>query len=185
VRVRIGKSADSKRLETVDALMSFIKAFPSTEPFIADLVAKNLDTPGSEEMAKRLRNMVPPQALADPDDPEAPQPPDPMEDPAVQLELGEKQAKIELTQQQARETSAKADKLELEIGLHVEAAKAGQHPMQNEARNAQLTADSQELTNTLDRDQAQRGEHEKQAPYAELARQLEEAQAAKRAGQVH
>jgi hypothetical protein len=52
-------------------------------------------------------------------------------------------------------------------------------------RSAQLTADEQELSNHLNRDQASRGQHEKQAPYAEIARQLEEAQAAKRQGQVH
>ena len=54
-----------------------------------------------------------------------------------------------------------------------------------EARNASLTAEQQELANYLDRDQAQRGEHEKQAPYANLARQLEEAKAARAQGQVH
>jgi hypothetical protein len=180
VRVRIGKSADSKRLETVDALMSFIKAFPSTEPFIADLVAKNLDTPGSEEMAKRLRNMVPPQALADPDDPEAPQPPDPMQDPVVQLELGEKQSKIEKTQAETRKIQLEADALEFNTVLDVDQAQQGQHPKQMEARNAALSADDQELSNTLNRDQAQRGEHEKQKPYADLSRQLEEAMAAKK-----
>jgi hypothetical protein len=57
--------------------------------------------------------------------------------------------------------------------------------MQNEARTAQLTAEQQELTNTLDRDQAMRGEHEKQGAYADLARQLQEAQAAKRQGMMH
>jgi hypothetical protein len=185
IRVRIGRSADSKRLETADALFNFAKAFPEAAPFISDLVAKNSDWPGAEEIAKRLRNMIPPQALHDPDDPEAPQPPDPMQDPVFQAELGEKQSKIELTKQQARETSAKADKLELEIGLHVDAARNGMHPMQNEARNAQLTAEQQELSNSLDRDQAQRGEHEKQAPYANLARQLEEAKAARAQNRVH
>jgi hypothetical protein len=185
VRVRIGRSQDSKRLETVDALMQFIKSFPSTEPFIADLVAKNLDTPGAEEMAKRLRNMVPPQALADPDDPEAPQPPDPMSDPVVQLELGEKQSKIEKTQAETRKISIEADLLELNGTLEADQAQQGQHPKQMEARNASLTAEQQELANSLDRDQAMRGMHEKQAPYAEIARQLEEAQAAKRSGQVH
>jgi hypothetical protein len=185
VRVRIGRSADSKRLETVDALMQFIKSFPSTEPFIADLVAKNLDTPGAEEMAKRLRNMVPPQALADPDDPEAPQPPDPMSDPAVQLELGEKQSKIEKTQAETRKISIEADLLELNGTLEADQASQGQHPKQMEARNASLTAEQQELANHLDRDQASRGEHEKQAPYANLARQLEEAKAARAQGRVH
>jgi hypothetical protein len=185
VRVRIGRSADSKRLETVDALMNFIKSFPSTEPFIADLVAKNLDTPGAEEMAKRLRNMVPPQALADPDDPEAPPPPDPMQDPVVQLELGEKQSKIEKTQAETRKIQLEADLLQINGTLEVQQAEQGAHPKQMEGRTAQLSADKQDFDNSLEMDQAMRGMHEKQAPYAELARQLEEAKAARAQGRLN
>jgi hypothetical protein len=184
IRVRIGRSADSKRLETADALFNFAKAFPDAAPFIADLVAKNSDWPGADEIAKRLRNMVPPQALIDPDDPNT-QPPDPMQDPAMQVEVGEKQAKIKLTEAQARKTHLEADALEFGTALEVDQAQQGQHPKQMEARNASLSAEQQELTNTLDRDQASRGEHEKQAPYAELARQLEEAKAAKAQGRMH
>ncbi len=184
IRVRIGRSADSKRLETADALFNFAKAFPDAAPFIADLVAKNSDWPGADEIAKRLRNMVPPQALIDPDDPNS-QPPDPMADPMVQTELGEKQSKIKKTEAETRKINLEADALEFGTVLDVEQAQQGVHPKQMEARNAQLTSEQQELTNSLDRDQAQRGQHEKQAPYAELARQLEEAKAAKRQGQVH
>lgn len=185
IRVRIGRSADSKRLETADALFNFAKAFPEATPFIADLVAKNSDWPGADEIAKRLRNMVPPQALADPDDPEAPPPPNPLDDPVVQLELAEKEAKVEQTKAAARKTGLEGDKLAIEFGLAMDQARAGMHPMQQEARNAALSADSQELGNELDRDQAMRGMHEKQAPYAELARQLQEAKAAKAEGRVH
>jgi hypothetical protein len=148
-------------------------------------VAKNLDTPGSEEMAKRLRNMVPQQALADPDDPEAPQPPDPMQDPVVQLELGEKQSKIEKTQAETRKIQLEADALEFNTVLDVDQADHGMHPKQMEGRNAQLSAAKQDLDNSLEMDQAQRGMHEKQAPYAELARQLEEAKAARAQGRLN
>jgi hypothetical protein len=185
VRVRIGRSADTKRLETASAMMDFLKAFPEAAPFIGDLVAKSLDFPGAEEIAKRLRNMVPPQALVDPDNPEAPQPPDPMQDPAMQAQMAELSAKVEKLMAEARKTNADAEGQEFENALNMGAAQSGVHPMQTEARNAQLGADDQELNNTLNRDQAQRGQHEKQAPYAELARQLEEAKAAKQQGKVH
>jgi hypothetical protein len=185
VRVRIGRSADSKRLETAGAMLDFLKAFPEAAPFVGDLVAKNLDFPGADQIAKRLRNMVPPQALVDPDNPEAPQPPDPMQDPAMQAQMAELQAKVEKLIADARKTNAEAEGQEFENALNMGAAQSGVHPMQTEARNAQLGADDQELNNTLNRDQAQRGQHEKQAPYAELARQLEEAKAAKQQGKVH
>jgi hypothetical protein len=185
VRVRIGRSADSKRLETASAMLDFLKAFPEAAPFVGDLVAKNLDFPGAEQIAKRLRNMVPPQALADPDDPNAPQPPDPMSDPAMQAQMAELTAKVEKLMAEARKTTAEAEEQEFENALNMGAAQAGVHPMQTEARNAQLASDDQELSNTLNRDQAMRGQHEKQAPYAELARQLQEAKAAKQQGRVH
>jgi hypothetical protein len=185
VRVRIGRSADSKRLETASAMLDFLKAFPEAAPFVGDLVAKNLDFPGADQIAKRLRNMVPPQALVDPDNPEAPQPPDPMADPAMQAQMAELQAKVEKLIADARKSNAEAEGQEIENAMNVGAAQAGVHPMQTEARNAQLGADDQELNNTLNRDQASRGEHEKQAPYAELARQLEEAKAAKAQNRVH
>jgi hypothetical protein len=188
IRVRIGRSADSKRLETADALFNFAKAFPAAAPIIQDLVAKNSDWPGAEEAGKRLRNLLEqqmPGVLVDPDDPEAPQAPDPMQDPAMQAQFAELAAKVEKLEAEARRTNAEADAKEFENQLNFGAAQAGVHPMQNEARNAQLSADNQDLANTLDRDQAMRGEHEKQKPYAELARQLQEAKAAKSQGQVH
>jgi hypothetical protein len=184
-QLRIGRSADSKRLETASAMLDFLKAFPEAAPFVGDLVAKNLDFPGADQIAKRLRNMVPPQALADPDDPEAPQPPDPMSDPAIQAQMAELTAKVEKLMAEARKTTAEAENQEFENALNMGAAQSGVHPMQTEARNAQLSADDQELSNTLNRDQAARGAHEKQAPYAELARQLQEAKAAKQQGRVH
>lgn len=130
VRVRIGRSADTKRLETADAMFQFMQAFPDAAPLIADLVAKNSDWPGAEEIAKRLRNMVPPQALVDPDDPNAPQPPNPMDDPAVQVELAEKQAKIAETEQKARKTGAEAEMQEFENAMAMGQAQQGIHPMQ-------------------------------------------------------
>jgi hypothetical protein len=192
IRVRIARSADSKRLETAQFMGEFVNALPpEARMLVMDIWAKNLDSPGAEEIAKRLRNMVPPQALIDPDDPST-QPPDPMQDPANQMLAASEQAKTEKDMQTARKTSAEADKIEFENQMAQGAAQAGVHPMQNEARNAQmaersaqLTAEEQELSNYLNRDQASRGMHEKQAPYAEIARQLEEAQAAKRQGQVH
>jgi hypothetical protein len=193
IRVRVGRSADSKRLETAQFMAEFVNALPpEARMLVMDLWAKNLDTPGSDEIAKRLRNMVPPQALVDPDDPNAQQAQDPMSDPAMQAQFAELSAKIEKLQAESRKTNAVAEGQEIENAMSAGAAQAGVHPMQNEARNAQmtersaqLTADEQELSNHLNRDQAQRGQHEKQAPYAEIARQLEEAQAAKRSGQVH
>jgi hypothetical protein len=58
---------------------------PESAPVLADLIVKNADWPDAQEATKRLRNLVPPAALRDPNQP----PPDPMQDPMARAELEE------------------------------------------------------------------------------------------------
>jgi hypothetical protein len=62
VTVSAGPSFTSKREESAEQMMEFIRVFPQAAPLIGDLLAKNLDWPGSEEVAARLKAMLPPQA---------------------------------------------------------------------------------------------------------------------------
>lgn len=57
-----GPSFTSRREESAQQMMQFVQAFPAAAPLIGDLIAKNLDWPGADEMAKRLQSMLPPQA---------------------------------------------------------------------------------------------------------------------------
>jgi hypothetical protein len=109
VRVSIGPSYSTRRMESAASMLEFLKVQPAAAPVIGDLIAKNMDFPGAEEVAKRLRNLVPPQVLADPEDPgsQPPPPPDPMSDPSVR-------ADVELKAAQARKAAADARKAELE-----------------------------------------------------------------------
>ncbi len=92
IRVTVGKAYATRRMEAAEGLFEFAKALqPQHQAVIADLIAKNIDIPESDEMAKRLRRMVPPEVLNDPDDPNAPQqPPNPQAQAqamAAQMEL--------------------------------------------------------------------------------------------------
>ncbi len=60
-----GPSFTSRREEASQQMMEFIRVFPQAAPFVGDLLAKNLDWPGSDEIAKRLQAMLPPQAQGD------------------------------------------------------------------------------------------------------------------------
>ena len=40
-------------------MMLLVQQFPQAAPIIGDLIAKNLDWPGAEEMAERLQKMLP------------------------------------------------------------------------------------------------------------------------------
>lgn len=62
VVVTAGPSFTTRREESAEQMMEFIRVFPQAAPIIGDLLAKNLDWPGSEEVAKRLKAMLPPQA---------------------------------------------------------------------------------------------------------------------------
>jgi hypothetical protein len=116
VRVTVGKSYMTKRIESLNALTEFAKSMPpESQMLFADLIAKNSDWPGSEELAKRFRNMIPPQALADPNDPNAPKPPGPMDNPEVIAKLEKLAAEIEKLKADTRKTDAEAVKTMAEV----------------------------------------------------------------------
>ena len=62
VTVSSGPSYTTKREESAEQMMEFIRVFPQSAPLIGDLLAKNLDWPGADEVAARLKAMLPPQA---------------------------------------------------------------------------------------------------------------------------
>jgi hypothetical protein len=62
VTVSAGPSFTTRREESANQMMEFIRVFPQAAPLIGDLLAKTLDWPGSEQIATRLKNMLPPQA---------------------------------------------------------------------------------------------------------------------------
>lgn len=63
VTVTIGPSYATKRIEAAESMMDFAQALPNTAQLIADLIAKNQDWPGAQEMAARLAKAVPPNLL--------------------------------------------------------------------------------------------------------------------------
>ncbi len=61
VTVEAGPSFTSRREEAANQMMDLIGAFPQAAPVIGDLLVKNLDWPGADEIARRLASMLPPQ----------------------------------------------------------------------------------------------------------------------------
>lgn len=62
ITVAAGPSFTTRREEASEQMMEFIRVFPQAAPLIGDLLAQNLDWPGADEVAKRLKAMLPPQA---------------------------------------------------------------------------------------------------------------------------
>jgi len=75
--VDVGPSYTTRRAETADQMMQLIQAYPPVAPIIGDLIAKNLDWPGAQEIADRLKTLLPPQLQKGPDGQPIPLPPPP------------------------------------------------------------------------------------------------------------
>ena len=63
VTVTIGPSYATKRIEAAESMMDFARALPQVAQSIPDLIAKQQDWPGAEEMAARLAKTLPPHLL--------------------------------------------------------------------------------------------------------------------------
>ena len=63
VVVTMGPNHITKRREAVESMMEFMKAVPGVVPLIYDLMVKNMDWPGAQEIADRLRKTIPPEIL--------------------------------------------------------------------------------------------------------------------------
>lgn len=113
VVVTTGPSYSTKRSEAAEALLQLVQAVPDAAKLTLDIIAKNLDFPGAEEIAERFRKTLPPGMVDLKDGEEEAQPP-----PPTPEEI-EAKAKIETDQKE----QARKDK-ELEAKILEMAAKA-------------------------------------------------------------
>lgn len=61
VTVSSGPAFSTRREESANQMLEMMRAYPPVAPVIGDLVAKNLDWPGADEIAKRLKATLPPE----------------------------------------------------------------------------------------------------------------------------
>ena len=59
VAVKAGPSFTTQREEAATQMMELLRAFPQAAPVIGDIVARNLDWPGAEEISERLKQLIP------------------------------------------------------------------------------------------------------------------------------
>ena len=94
VEVVTGPSFSTKRIEAAESMMAFVQAVPSAAALISDLIARNMDWPGAEAIAERLKRALPPGVATDgPVGAETPPP-----DPAALLAAAQAQAGLAKTQ---------------------------------------------------------------------------------------
>jgi hypothetical protein len=71
VSISVGPGYESKRQEFVASVMQLVQTAPQIAQFIMDLVVRHMDWPGANEIAERLKKMLPPQ-LQEPDEKQQP-----------------------------------------------------------------------------------------------------------------
>jgi hypothetical protein len=67
VRVKIGPTFATKRAESAESMLEFIRNVPGAAGITGDLIARSMDWPGAEQIAKRLERMLPPQLQPEPE----------------------------------------------------------------------------------------------------------------------
>lgn len=120
VRVVLGPSYASRRQEAVQTLMQLVQALPQVGAVAGDIIAKNLDFDGSEQLAERLKAVLPPQVLQI-ENPEAmqPPPPDPMQEAQTQAALRTMEADVSSAEAKAAQEMAKVEGVQLDNALKV------------------------------------------------------------------
>jgi hypothetical protein len=167
VEVTIGPSYQSARQEALDMLIGVMEALPNQAPVIADLVAKNIDIPDAQEMARRFRIPLIQQGLVQPTEAEkAANPnigkPTPQQQQAQQMQqdeaalLAAKRAKMQadasIAGSRAQNSPGEAEKLKLgnmklASEIHDSALTHAGVPDMGERASAQLDLQHQQALN--------------------------------------
>lgn len=150
--VTAGPSYTTQRQEAADQMMQLLQAFPQAAPYIGDLVAKNLDWPGADEIAARLKAIVP-----------QPGGPDPQAMQQMQEQLQQMGQQMQMGMQKFQQLQQENQQLQQQLAL----AKLDQ---QNTA--AKISVDSQK-----NQTEAYKAETERLQAQAEAQRAAAEAQA--------
>jgi hypothetical protein len=111
IQVTAGPSFTTRREEAAMQMTEMVRAFPMAAPYVADIMAKNFDWPGADEIAERLEALNPlkQQENAGP-------PPEMMK---MQAEMQAKQMDAQAKQQQAAaDLQGKVANLEMEKEKH-------------------------------------------------------------------
>ena len=111
VRISVGPNYSTRRQETAEGMMEFIRVVPGAAQLISDLIAKAMDWPDAERIAERLAKALPP-GMRDQEDlsPEEQQAQmQAMQQQAMQAQAMQQAQQIEMRKAMAETTEAEAD----------------------------------------------------------------------------
>jgi hypothetical protein len=115
VVVTTGPAYTTQRMEAADAMMQFAAAVPQAGAVMADLIALNMDWPGADLIAKRLKKIVPPNVLSKEEREKMAEDMPEQTEPTPEQQLGMKQAEATSRQADADIAEAEADMFKAQL----------------------------------------------------------------------
>ena len=113
--VDTGPSYATKRQEAAESMMSLVQADPQVLQIAGDVIVRNMDWPGADEIADRMKAMLPPQIQQEMKSEEDGQP---QVDPQVQQQMQQMADMVEHLSQELKASQSKVesdeDKLDIE-----------------------------------------------------------------------
>jgi hypothetical protein len=149
VIVTTGPSYTTKRAEAAESMMAFLQTNPQIAPLIGDLVAKNMDWPGSEQIAERLRKAAGIPEEGEDGQPAPPPPVDPLQ--LIQALTAKTQAEAEIVKMAATKSQAdlQLQQAQMQTGVMGGVDPAQIVPMIVEGLRAELQASGAENAQTI------------------------------------
>lgn len=155
VTVSTGPSYTTKRQEAAESQMQMVQAAPQLLPIVGDIMVRNMDWPGADDIADRLKAMLPPQLQALEKENQSPTDPQKLaemvakvqqamqmiEQRTQELQQAEQQIKDEKTQVDGTKSEIKAEIAKLDAAKRILAAE--QAVFEAEVRAAKAEQDAQ------------------------------------------
>lgn len=138
VTCEAGPNYTTKREEASNQMMQFVQSFPQSAPLIGDLIAKNLDWPGADDIADRLKAMLPPQVQGQ--NPMVQQ----MQQQMQQMDGQARQAVGQL-QQQLQQAQQDAQSKQMDYQLKAKELELKQHEAQLRSQELQIQAHESQI----------------------------------------
>jgi len=146
VTCEAGPSYNTQRQEAAEQMTEFVRAFPQAAPLIGDLLAKNMDWPGADDIAERLKLMLPPQ-IQEKENPIPPQ---------VQQHIQQQEQQLQQMHQMLQQAGQKVQQLESDkqseqakVQIDQYNAETARMKAEIEAQNSQSQQSIQELEKQL------------------------------------
>lgn len=136
VVVTTGPAYSTQRQEAAESLIQFATAVPSAAAVMADLIAQNMDFPGADVMAERLKRIIPPNVLSQKER-------DAMSEDAPQQEEPTPEQQLQMAEFEVKGQEIEADKMKAEADM----AKAQTELVKAQLQSAEAQAKLQAIEN--------------------------------------